>query len=67
MTPEQIKKLAALAASVSTMAPLRLNPRANHVYINHHVVAQIRRTLDEAKIDWRQMHKDARVHKGDAT
>jgi hypothetical protein len=60
MTNGQINKLAALAAVVSTMAPLRLKPPGFQCYIPHDIVKQIRAVLDEAKYDWRAQHRNAR-------
>jgi hypothetical protein len=55
------EKLAALAIAVSTEAPLRLKPPGYQCYITHETVKRIRAVLDEAKIDWRQLHKNART------
>lgn len=55
------EKLAALAVAVSTEAPLRLKPPGYQVYITHETVKRIRAVLDEARIDWRQLHKNART------
>lgn len=55
--------LAALAVSVSTLAPLRLKPPGFQCYIPHNVVLMIRARLDAAQIDWRGLHKAARERK----
>lgn len=54
------EKLAALAVAVSTTAPLRLKGPGYNVYITKELVQRIRAVMDEAKIDWRQLHQNAR-------
>jgi hypothetical protein len=60
MTQDQVNRLAALAVSISTAAPLRLKPPAYQCYIPHELVRQIRAELDAGKYDWRAQHKAAR-------
>lgn len=52
--------LAQLAMRVSIEAPLRLKSPGYQCYITHETVRQIRKILDDARIDWRAQHKAAR-------
>ena len=61
MSAAQIERLAELAILVSTEAPLRLKPPGRQCYITHDAVRAIHKVLDEAKVDWRLFHKNARV------
>jgi hypothetical protein len=62
MTQDQINKLAALAVSVCSLAPLRFPPKqpGTQCYIPRDVVKQIRAVLDEGKYDWRAQHHSRR-------
>jgi hypothetical protein len=58
------EKLAALALAVSTDAPMRLKGPGHMCYVSKELIQRIRDACNESQIDWRQLHKNARIRGG---